>query len=425
MTTNMDDTKITTLEQIAQVLKSSQGLVFKGVGRGQIYAWIEAVLKRLNYFELNRRGKGLVKTYVQRLSGLSRAQLTRLVMKFLLEGCIRPTRARRNKFPAKYMDVDKRLLVHTDNVHNRLSGPATKKILERQYRVYGDKDFVRLQFVSVAHIYRLRKSSIYQRLAQTFAKTHSVCVAIGIRRKPNPQGQPGYIRVDTVHQGDLNGEKGVYYVNLVDEVTQWEILICVSAISEAHLGPALAMALMCFPFVILGFHSDNGGEFINGVVAKLLNKILVEQTKSRSGRCNDNALVESKNGSVIRKLMGYGHIERKHAPLIDQFYQEHFNAYLNFHRPCAFATVTIDEKGRRRKKYETYQTPYERFKSIRKAATYLREGVSLQALDKIAAAQSDNEAAAAMQAARDRLFKRLAGRASSTAVSMSIALRRP
>ena len=161
------------------------------------------------------------------------------------------------------------------------------------------------------------------------------------------------------------------------------------------------------------------------MVAKLLNKILVEQTKSRSGRCNDNALVESKNGSVIRKLMGYGHIERKHAPLIDQFYQEHFNAYLNFHRPCAFATVTIDEKGRRRKKYETYQTPYERFKSIRKAATYLREGVSLQALDKIAAAQSDNEAAAAMQAARDRLFKRLAGRASSTAVSMSIALRRP
>ena len=50
------------------------------------------------------------------------------------------------------------------------------------------------------------------------------------------------------------------------------------------------MALMCFPFVILGFHSDNGGEFINGVVAKLLNKLLVEQTKSRSGRCNDSVL---------------------------------------------------------------------------------------------------------------------------------------
>lgn len=425
MTTNMDDSQITTLEQIAQVLKSTQGLIFEGVERGEIYTWIEGVLERLKYFKLNRRGKGLVKTYAQRLSGLSRAQLTRLVRKFLLEGNIRPTRALRRRFPTKYIDTDKRLLVHTDNVHNRLSGPATKKILERECQVYGDQDFARLQSISVAHIYRLRKSTIYQRLAQTFAKTHSVCVAIGIRRKPNPQGRPGYIRVDTVHQGDLNGEKGVYHINLVDEVTQWEILICISAISEANLGPALEIALMCFPFLILGFHSDNGGEFINGVVAKLLNKILVEQTKSRSGRCNDNALVESKNGSVIRKLMGYGHIERKHAPLIDQFYQEHFNAYLNFHRPCAFATVTIDEKGRRRKKYETYQTPYERLKSIKKAAKYLRAGVSFQALDKIAAAQSDNTAAAAMQSARDRLFRRLAGRVLSTAVSINTALRRP
>ena len=421
----MDDTKITTLEQITQVLKSTQGLIFEGVGRVEIYAWIEAVLKRLKYFDLNRRGKGQVKTYMQRMSGLSRAQLTRLVTKFLLEGSIQPTRARRSRFPAKYTDVDKQLLVHTDNVHNRLSGPATKKILERQYLIYGDTDFVRLQTISVAHIYRLRHSRIYQRLAQTFTKTQSVCIAIGIRRKPNPQGKPGYIRVDTVHQGDLDGEKGVYHINLVDEVTQWEILICVSAISEAHLGPALALALLRFPFLILGFHSDNGKEFINGVVAKLLNKILVEQTKSRSGHCNDNALVESKNGSVIRKLMGYSHIERKHAPLIDQFYQEHFNAYLNFHRPCAFATLTIDDKGLRRKKYETYQTPHERLKSIKKVARHLREGVSMKALDKFAAQQSDNAAAAAMQMARDRLFRRLNGRVVSTAASIVTALRRP
>ena len=133
---------------------------------------------------------------------------------------------------------------------------------------------------------------------------------------------------------------------MVDEVTQWEIVICVAAISEAHLEPALEAALAKFPFVVVNFHSDNGGEFINGVVAQLLNDLLVKQTKSRSGRTNDNALVEGKNGSVIRKHMGYWHIERTFAPLIDQFYQEYFNSYLNFHRPCAFATVTVDEKGR-------------------------------------------------------------------------------
>jgi hypothetical protein len=170
-----------------------------------------------------------------------------------------------------------------------------------------------------------------------------------------------------------------------------------------------------FPFVILGFHSDNGSEYINAVVAKLLNKLLIEQTKSRSGRTNDNALVEGKNGSVIRKHMGYWHIPRNHAPEIQRFYEEHFNPYLNFHRPCGFATVTVDEKGRRRKKYETYQTPHERLKSIRGAAKLLREGVTLEALDKIAARQTDNEAAAAMQAARDRLFRRIGERAAGLA----------
>lgn len=415
MTITMDDTQITTLEQIQKVLSGPREIIFKGAGRAQRYAWVETVIKRFRYFELKRRDKGLVKAYLLRLSGISRAHLTRLVAQFLRDGCIRPLKSRRNRFTVKYTRADKELLAETDNVHGRLSGPATKKILQRQCDVYGDKRFERLKDISAAHIYRLRGCRAYQRLAQTFAKTRSVVRAIGVRRKPNPQGRPGYIRVDTVHQGDLNGVKGVYHINLVDEVTQWEIVVCVEAISEAHLELALEAALAMFPFLILNFHSDNGGEFINGTVAKILNKLLAEQTKSRSGRTNDNALVESKNGSVIRKHMGYWHIERKNAAIIDQFYQEHFNAYLNFHRPCAFATVTIDEKGRRRKKYETYQTPYERLKSIEKAAKYLREGVSLRQLDAIAASQSDNEAAAAMQRAKDNLFKAILAQRKTTA----------
>lgn len=407
MTIVMDDTKVATLEQIREVLAGARGIAFKATNRRERYAWIESVLKRFHYFKLNRLDKGLVKAYLERLSSFSRAQLTRLITTCLLRGAIRSSRARRNCFSVTYTAIDKELLAQTDNAHGRLSGPATKAILRRQHAVYDDQRFVRLQKISVAHIYRLRKSRAYQKLAQTFGKTRSVCLPIGQRRKPNPRGRPGYIRVDTVHQGDLDGKKGVYHINLVDEVTQWEIVICVEAISEAHLEPALEAALAKFPFIVANFHSDNGGEFINGVVAQLLNKLLVEQTKSRSGRTNDNALVESKNGSVIRKHMGYWHIERTFAPLIDQFYQEHFNPYLNFHRPCAFATVTVDEKGRRRKKYETYQTPYERLKSIKKVAKCLRPGLSLKALAAIAARQTDNESAAAMQAAKDKLFRRV------------------
>ena len=407
MTIIMDDTQVTTLEQVREVLAGSQGIAFKATNRLERYAWVESVVERLSYFKLKRAGKGLVKSYLERLSGFSRAHLTRLILACLLEGAIRPSKAPRNRFPVTYTDADKALLAETDNAHGRLSGPATKAILERQFGLYGDKRFARLKEVSVAHIYRLRKSRAYQRQARTFAKTRSVFVQIGVRRKPDPQGRPGYIRVDTVHQGDLDGKKGVYHVNMVCAVTQWEIVACVEAISERELLPVLEAALRMFPFVVLGFHSDNGSEYINGVVAKLLNKLLVEQTKSRSGRTNDNALVEGKNGSVIRKHMGYWHIERKYAPLVQRFYEEYFNEYLNFHRPCGFATVTVDEKGRRRKKYETYQTPYERLKSMKDAAKHLREGVSLKVLDGIAAKKTDNEAAAAMQEARDRLFRRL------------------
>jgi hypothetical protein len=124
--------------------------------------------------------------------------------------------------------------------------------------------------------------------------------------------------------------------------------------------------------------------------------------------------VEGKNGSVIRKHMGYWHIEQKHAPEINRFYVEHFNTYLNFHRPCGFATVTVDVRGKRHKKYETYQTPYERLKALVNSARtkpsdpekYLRAGVSLAELDGIAAKQTDNECAQRMQEAKDRLFKK-------------------
>src|SRR6202035_495748 len=97
-------------------------------------------------------------------------------------------------------------------------------------------------------------------------------------------------------RGDLDGVKGVYHINAVDEVTQWQIVGATAHISEAWLLPVLEAMLRQFSFQILGFHSDNGSEFINHTVARLLNKLLVEQTKSRPRHSNDNGLVESKNG---------------------------------------------------------------------------------------------------------------------------------
>lgn len=299
------------------------------------------------------------------------------------------------------------LLASVDEAHETLSGPATRRILEREHQLYGKREYARLAAISVAHLYNLRKSQRYRERRLNYIKTRPTAVAIGERRKPQPQGQPGYLRLDTVHQGDQPEAKGVYHVNAVDEVTQWQIVAAVPRISEAYLKPALLAMLRQFPFRIRGFHTDNGSEFINRTVAELLNKLLIEQTKSRPRQSGDNGLVETKNGAVIRKHIGYGYIDAGHADRINDFYREYLNPYLNYHRPCAQAEVQIDEKGRKRVRYTRYQTPLETLLGLHQPAQYLRQGLSINALKRIAAALSDTDAARRMQQAKTNLFEKL------------------
>jgi len=221
---------------------------------------------------------------------------------------------------------------------------------------------------------------------------------------------PGYIRIDSVHQGDQDGMKGVYHINAVDCVTQMQFVATCEKISEAYLLPVIRQLLDGFPFVILGFHSDNGSEYINYTVAKLLEKLRVEFTKSRPRHSNDNALAESKNGAVVRKHLGYAHIPQYCASLVNAFCADYLNPYVNFHRPCFFPETITDAKGKERKKYryKDMMTPYEKFKSIPKPSQYLKDGVTLELLDAQAAEMSDNDAALALNNARKRLFKDIA-----------------
>lgn len=407
MTVTMNDSEIRSLDQVKRFLKAAKGLRFKGLSRKGKYAWLDGIIKRFDYHSQRKKGKGLLRKYMMLATGFSKAQLNRLAARNLAMGSIVSFAGRRNQFAAFYTREDIELLAEVDNLNERMSGPATKALLCRAYAVYGDKRFERLSRISSAHIYNLREEPAYRSKALTVRKTKTVNVSIGVRGKPNPNGKPGYLRVDSVHQGDRNGKKGVYHINLVDEVTQWEIIICVSAINEAILEEALAMALDLFPFIILNFHSDNGGEFINGLVAEMLAKALIRQSKSRAGRTNDNALVEGKNASVIRKHIGHWHIEQKYAPHIQGFYLAHFNDYLAYHRPCAFPTVSVSGKGRRTKKYKTYMTPYERLRSLPNAHTYLKPGLTLEDLDRKAMLKTDFEAARLMQEAKAKLFRKV------------------
>lgn len=403
----MNDSHIVSIAQIKEFLKFSKGIEFRAASRKEKYQWLEEILLRFRYFILRKREKSALKSYMMKMTGFSDAQLTRLIAKKKKTGRVIVDNTKRHRFPKKYTPEDVARLIETDNAHNRLSGPATKKIFEREYTIFKKETFQKLKDISIAHIYNLRGTRQYRSFVKFFTKTKPALVKIGERRKPDPGGEHGYLRVDTVHQGDLEKEKGVYHINLVDEVTQWEIVGAVEKISEHYLKPLLEDALEQFPFKIKGFHSDNGSEFINKVVAQLLNKLLIQQTKSRARHCNDNALIEGKNGSIVRKYIGYIHIPQRYAPALNQFYKERFNVYLNYHRPCGFATKRIDKKGKEKKVYDVYLTPYEALKSHPRALNFLKEGISFEKLDKIAYQQSDNEFAQEMQKAKIELFKNL------------------
>lgn len=395
------------LDQIQEFLKASEGIRFEGKTREQIYGWVEKVLVHHQYQQQGRRVRGLLRLYVEKMTGLSRAQATRLIQRYRKSGKVQVTVYRRHRFPQRYTARDVELLARVDEAHETLSGPATRRILEREYQQYGKPEYQRLAAISVAHLYNLRQRPRYRQQRLHYTKTRPTTVPIGERRRPDPQGQPGFLRVDTVHQGDSQMGQGVYHINAVDEVTQWQIVAASARISEAHLEPVLTALLGQFPFRILGFHSDNGSEFINATVARLLNKLLIRQTKSRPRHSNDNGLVETKNGAVIRKHIGYGPIAAAQTERLQQFYLQHFNPYLNFHRPCAQPELYTDEKGRRRRRYRRYQTPWESLQKIPHATRYLRQGMSLAILKRIAQALSDTEAAQRMQQAKQKLFQQL------------------
>ncbi len=407
MRLQMQNAEMLSQQQISEFLKGSHDIEFAGGSRVEIYSWVQGVLIAQEYAGRDKKERGTIRAYVEKVTGLSTPQMTRLVRMYRETGTVRISESPRRRFPRRYTDGDIRLLAEVDRAHGWLSGPATRCILGREYNQFGNAEYARLSEISVAHLYNLRNSVYYRKRVSVFEGTRANVVTIGERRKPDPRGQPGFLRVDTVHQGDWDGAKGVYHINAVDEVTQWQVVGCVSRISEQYLIPVLEAILHQFPFTILGFHSDNGSEYINHVVAKLLKKLLVEFTKSRACRSSDNALVEGKNGAVIRKHIGYGHIAGEHAEQLRKFYTAHFNPYLNFHRPCGFATVSIDARGKRQRRYKTenYQTPYEKLKTIPAAGQYLKEQVSLAHLDKESMRMSDTVAAKKMTAAKEKLLR--------------------
>ena len=401
-----------TIDQMADFLSGSQAIAF-GVAssKDERYGFIEKLLKRFRYQRLKRAEKGLLIQFLGKVTDYSRQQLTRMIKQYCKQGYLKRRQKTVNGFETRYTQEDIRLLAQIDRLHETPNGLRVKKLCERAHQLFGQSEYERLASISVSHLYNLRHSTPYQHVRRHFDKTTRAQkgAIIGTRKKPIPNGKPGYIRIDTVHQGDLDGVKGVYHINAVDEVTQFEIVVSVEKISEVYLIPALTLLLEAFPFTLLNFHSDNGGEYINQYVAKLLNKLYIEMTKSRPRQSTDNALAEGKNAAVVRKIFGYSHIPQHHAERINTFNMDALNPYINYHRPCLFPTTLLNKKGKQIKRYyyQDTMTPYEKLKSLPDAPQYLKKSISFKKLDDIATQMNDNQAAEHLLQQRQLLFKHI------------------
>lgn len=402
------DEDIVSVAQMKELMKFGTSVaITRSNTKKERYEWVDAVLTRSRYLLESRKNRGIIRHYLMMYGAFSSAQVDRLITRKRTTGKVALAERTQPEFARVYTIADIDLLAEVSELYRHPNGKALANVFREMYTVYDDVRFERLSRISVSHLYNLRKTARFQEQTTYYAKTTPRAVAIGERRKPHPDGKPGYIRVDSVHQGDRDKEKGVYYVNLVDEVTQYEVVACVEGISEEFLSEALTMAFDLFPFRIRGFHSDNGSEYINATVARLLEKMWVEQTKSRSRRTNDNALVESKNGAVVRKEFGHLHIPRTYAPLINEYCRDYFVPFINFHRFSAFPDEETDVRGKTVKKYNTFLTPIQKLCGIENVEQYLKPEVAVENLHQETRRQSHLKAAEELAETRRTLFKKI------------------
>jgi hypothetical protein len=409
MTIDMNDDSVVSVAQLSEFAKFAKHVKFNSNNKKQAYEWVGKTLGKFHYHSETKKNRGIIKNYIIGVTGYSSDNVDKLIARKKKYGKVFLKERTQHTFPRFYTKKDISLIAEIGNMYRGQNGYAMKKVFSDMYKLYDDFEFERLSYISVSHIYNLKQTEVFKAHCLTYTKTNPTSVNIGERRKPNPYGKPGFLRVDSVHQGDLDKEKGVYHIHFVDEITQEDVTVAVEKISEYFLEGALKKAFNQFHFKIINFHSDNGSEFINKVVAELLNKLMITQTKSRSRHCNDNALVESKNASTVRKHMGRAHIPQKYAPVINKFYENHLNPFVNFHKPCAFSSEIVDSKGKVKKVYKQsdYMTPVEKLLSLKDCEKYLRDGITKEKLKKQMFEKSHFEVAKETYEARDRLFREI------------------
>jgi hypothetical protein len=175
----MTDVRVMSIDELKAFLASSGVFTFKENSREETYAWIERTLRSYHYRSRPRSEKGVLRRYMQKMTGISCSQLTRLITQFRRSSHVRIRRYQRHSFPTKYTREDQLLLAELDNNNERLSGKATAAIFKREYDLFGKSEYQRLSEISVAHLYRLRQGSFYRNHTLSIEKTKPSPASMG------------------------------------------------------------------------------------------------------------------------------------------------------------------------------------------------------------------------------------------------------
>jgi hypothetical protein len=185
MILRLDIERLRTLDEVRDFMVGSAPVDFRSVDRADAYGFVRRFLVRSRYLRLSRSDKGLVRRFLVKATGFSRAQITRLIRQYRETGRIEDgRRGPKRPFPRRYTKADIGLLAEVDEILGGLCGPVTRRVMQRQYEVFGDARFERLARLSNSHMYRLRQSVTYRRrrLTVTSAGEHRRAAQASSRR---------------------------------------------------------------------------------------------------------------------------------------------------------------------------------------------------------------------------------------------------
>ena len=386
-----DAHRLQTLDRVRELLEGDRPIP-RVQSRADAYRLIERTVARFDYGRLRKVDKGLIRRYLRIATGLSRAQVTRLLKQHRTTGTLTDRRgAPRRPFPRRYTNADVELLAHVDALHGTLSARATRKLLGRAYGVFGDRRFARLAGVSRGHLYNLRRSPGYLQRRATASDPTQLPLTNRQRWRPQPFPRPGHVRVAAVQAVDTDPLGSLYVIELADEVTAFRVVRVVAHLDTSNLIPAIHTLRRAFPFTVVDFHVARDSKPAERRVAALLRTLHTARARTEG---------------LPRPRLDHPRDADRDVDAVNAFLEQTLAPYLNYHRPCSFSSERVDAGSRVRVVHRDadIMTPYERLRSLPAASACLTPGTTLAQLDAIAAASSDNEAARAVAEARGRLF---------------------